>query len=341
MFDLKAFRGRLIPTQAQIISQWQEGAASTPLVSVICTAFNQGNYIEDALKSFLMQRTDFPFEIIIHDDASTDNTAAIINDYVRNYPLIIKPIFQKNNQFSINGHLPFLNTLKASVGTYLALCEGDDFWIDENKIQKQLEELESNKSVNILITKVFSLSSDNSLHHFCDLGKSKKIIPFEQCILGPEKDFYPTASFFIRKKALKNLPEWFINDAPVGDYYIHLFGSFPNGCIYLPTETTIYRINSVGSLSSMMNSERFLSLRYRSYFCGEKLLELYGGNESFKEAIIKKQVEYLFHLFLVSLKLKKLNESVKYLLKSLSLHFFYTVKYFFVQFIKILERRFV
>lgn len=112
-----------------------------PLVSICCITYNHENYIRDAIEGFLMQETDFPFEIIIHDDASTDATADIIREYERKYPDIIKPIYQTENQYS-KGEKVTLFTLKAARGKYIALCEGDDYWIDPLKLQKQINEME-------------------------------------------------------------------------------------------------------------------------------------------------------------------------------------------------------
>ena len=104
------------------------------MVIVICATNNQENYIRDAIESFLMQETDFPFEIIIHDDASTDNTPGIIKEYHSRYPEIIKPIIQKENQYSKGGFKPSVYAAEYSNGKYLALCEGDDYWINNNKL---------------------------------------------------------------------------------------------------------------------------------------------------------------------------------------------------------------
>lgn len=130
--------------QNSIISNW-ENNETHPLVSIICTTFNHENFIKETLEGFLSQKTKFSFEIIIHDDASTDNTVSIINDFVSKYPLIITPIFQKENQYSkkeVNIWSDF--TFPMTQGKYLALCEGDDYWIDELKLQKQVDFLENN-----------------------------------------------------------------------------------------------------------------------------------------------------------------------------------------------------
>ncbi|MDN3434311.1 glycosyltransferase [Pseudoalteromonas sp. APC 3356] len=246
MFNLKAFREQGLPTQEQIIATWKPEELSKPLVSVICTAFNHENYIEDALKGFLMQKTDFPFEIIIHDDASTDKTAEIINDYVRKYPLIIKPILQKKNQYSINGHLPFMNTVNASTATYLALCEADDFWIDENKIQKQLDLAQKNIDVGILFHPSFQMINevlDKTINNYFE---NVKFIDINNVILGGG-GFMPTASIFMKREVLIDLPKWF-EKAAVGDYYIQCIAA-KNGALYMPSISAVYRYASSTSIS--------------------------------------------------------------------------------------------
>jgi len=109
-----------------------------PRVSILCSTYNHEKYIGQALDSFLMQKTNFDFEILIHDDASTDNTVNIINKYVNKHPNIIRTIFQKQNQFSkgTRGMMTKFLLPKAK-GKYIALCNGDDFFTDINKLQIQ------------------------------------------------------------------------------------------------------------------------------------------------------------------------------------------------------------
>ena len=100
---------------------------TNPLVSITCTAYNHEKFIRDTIEGFLMQKTTFPFEILIHDDASTDNTAEIIKEYELKYPDLIKPIYQKENQLSKGISIILNYTLPRAKGKYIAMCEGDDF----------------------------------------------------------------------------------------------------------------------------------------------------------------------------------------------------------------------
>lgn len=113
------------------------------MVSICCITYNQEKYIRQCLDGFIMQKATFPFEILIHDDASTDGTQSIIREYAEKYPQIIKPILQTENQYS-KGMKRILATycFPRAKGKYIALCEGDDCWIDPLKLQKQVSFME-------------------------------------------------------------------------------------------------------------------------------------------------------------------------------------------------------
>src|SRR5665648_1210229 len=100
-----------------------------PLISICCITYNHEKYISEAIESLLKQETNFPFEIIIHDDASTDNTAKIIREFEKKYPDIIKPIYQKENQHSKGKKVAFECVFPNVNGRFLAVCEGDDYWL--------------------------------------------------------------------------------------------------------------------------------------------------------------------------------------------------------------------
>jgi glycosyltransferase involved in cell wall biosynthesis len=117
---------------------------SNLMVSISCLVYNHENYLRKCLDGFLMQKTSFSFEILIHDDASTDSSVAIIEEYRLNYPEIVKPIYQVENQFSKGIRPTFAFNIPRAKGKYISLCEGDDYWTDPFKLQKQIEFLEEN-----------------------------------------------------------------------------------------------------------------------------------------------------------------------------------------------------
>lgn len=121
-----------------------------PLVSICCITYNQEKYIRDAIEGFLIQKTTFPVEIIIHDDASTDKTTQIIKEYADKHSDLIIPVYQTVNQYS-QGIKPLPNfVFPRARGKYIAICEGDDYWIDPYKLQKQVDFLEENEEYGLV-----------------------------------------------------------------------------------------------------------------------------------------------------------------------------------------------
>jgi len=133
-------------TEQDIKKNWVTNG--DPLVSICCPTFNHEKFIGKAIESFLIQETTFPFEIIVRDDCSTDNSAAIVESYAQRYPRIIKPIYESENQYC-KGISPLPVILKHAKGEYLAFCEGDDYWINTQKLQKQVEFLMQHKDYSM------------------------------------------------------------------------------------------------------------------------------------------------------------------------------------------------
>lgn len=140
------FFKELLPVKDQ---RWSDD--TIPLVSISCIAYNQGEFIGKTLDGFINQRTSFPVEVLIHDDASTDDTADIIRAYEFRYPHIIKPIYQVENQYR-KGIKPGRLNFNRAKGTYYATCEGDDYWDDPSKLQLQVDFLEKNQDYALVYT---------------------------------------------------------------------------------------------------------------------------------------------------------------------------------------------
>lgn len=228
-----------------------------PLVSVCCITYNHEDYIRDAIEGFLMQETDFPFEIIIHDDASTDTTADIIRDYERKYPDIIKPIYQTENQYSKGEKVTFF-TFKAARGKYIALCEGDDYWIDPLKLQKQIAEMEKHPECYISFHPAIQRWADGSrgdrmlgLH-----SDTTTIYSIEEVILGGG-GFMHTGSIVLNRLAIPRIISFFdlAKDAPVGDYYVQILGAEHGGALYLSDVMSVYRSGVSGSWTERMSND--------------------------------------------------------------------------------------
>jgi glycosyltransferase involved in cell wall biosynthesis len=136
-----------------------------PLLSILCITYNHEKYISDALDGFLMQQTSFPYEIIIHDDASTDGTAEIIKKYEQEHPKLIRAIYQTENQYS-QGIIVEEPLYRMARGKYIAICEGDDYWIDAQKLQKQVDFMMTHPDCSICYHKVlFKYENDEEKNH--------------------------------------------------------------------------------------------------------------------------------------------------------------------------------
>lgn len=185
------------------------GLEETPLVSILCLAYNHEKYIRQALDGFVSQKTDFCFEVIIHDDASTDATAEIIREYERRYPQIIRPIYQKENQYRKGVNIGDTYLYPKVRGKYIAECEGDDYWVDPCKLQKQIDFLEEHTDYLLVHTRCMFVNAEN-----------QEIIPDNNTLLTIEQrvrngdvffdllnygNFVLTASVVYRRSALVSI----------------------------------------------------------------------------------------------------------------------------------------
>jgi len=198
----------------------------SPLVSIICTAYNHEAFIKDALEGFVIQKTNFPFEIIVHDDASTDNTANIIRVYEAKYPELFINIYQTENQYSKgNGDVAKI-VFSAARGKYIALCEGDDYWTDPYKLQKQVDFLEANKDF-IMCFHPVNVVYEGNVSRSYPYAPANEISVTEDII---NNHFIPTLSLVFRNILPKKFPKWF-HKIKSGDVALELILSL-NGKVY-------------------------------------------------------------------------------------------------------------
>lgn len=260
------------------------------LVSILCNAYNQEKYIKDALDGFVMQETSFPYEVLIHDDASTDGTAEIIREYERKYPAIIKPIYQKENQYSKNvGIIKKIQKARA-FGKYVAMCEGDDYWTDPHKLQKQFDFMESHPDytlcgcttdwLNILTGKV---------------GKGMRTekdrdVSLEEFVLAPNGRPFPFVSFFLRTEIWKDMPKWRF---PVGDLPLSYYAAMMGKVRMLADCMCVYRWNAEGSWTvrkgGLENRANICEKMIRGY---DNIKEFSGGQ--YKELFEKRKLYFCY-----------------------------------------------
>jgi glycosyltransferase involved in cell wall biosynthesis len=220
-----------------------------PLVSICCITYNHERYIRDAIESFLMQETDFPFEIIIHDDASTDRTADIIREYEKKYPEMIKPIYQTENQYSKGVKVTSL-AYKKSKGKYIALCEGDDYWTDPLKLQMQVTFLEKNPDYVITYTAVEAFDENGIIKTY--VGGALNDLSEEQLKCATPINTLTTCF----RNLIKEYPPEF-SIAKLGDLTIwSLLGAYGKGKFIGEIKPSAYRVHDNGIFSKKSPTER-------------------------------------------------------------------------------------
>lgn len=213
---------------------------TTPVVSICCITYNHERYIREAIEGFLLQKVSFPIEIIIHDDCSTDKTPDIIKEYWERYPDVIFPIFQIENQFS-KGKRIFNIAAKKAQGEYIAVCEGDDYWTDPFKLQKQVDFLQNNDEFSsVAHQSTVKYESSTKADHFFKTNV-QDVLETEDLL---SDRLFHTASFLFRRKILEG------NDIPdnilAGDRYLFLLCSFSGLIKYLTESMCVYRKNASG-----------------------------------------------------------------------------------------------
>ena len=240
---------------------------SEPVVSICSITYNHAPYIRQCLDGFLMQKTNFPFEIIINDDCSTDGTTEIIKEYAEKYPDLIKPIFHEENQYKKGVRGMFVKyVFPKAQGKYLALCEGDDYWIDPLKLQKQVDILESDDSVSMVYTSFKTVDSKGNLMLRPDYENYKK-----RSFTGDVFYKLITSGNFIMTLTTCFRKEVYENDVIKGypvmlDYALFLGVSSTGKAVFLPEETGCYRYVENSAMNSNIHSIQKNYLQVKKHF---------------------------------------------------------------------------
>ena len=193
-----------------------------------------------------MQETNFPFEVIVHDDASTDGTADIIREFEAKFPHIIKPIYQTENQYSKKVRISKEILYPKAQGKYLAICEGDDFWIDKHKLQKQADYMESHSDAAAVFHPVNILMDEKIVKNDRRWDKEMDFSAYD--VIVGSGSFIITPSLFCRKDIALKFPK-FRQIANVGDYPLQILLSLNGKIHYLPDIMACYRSMTEGSWS--------------------------------------------------------------------------------------------
>ena len=242
-----------------------------PIVSICTLSYNHEPYLRQTLDSFLSQR-DVPFEIIIHDDASTDGSAEIIREYEKKYPDVVKPMYQTENQYSKGIHNPSgaFNFPRAT-GRYIAMCEGDDFWNDPCKLKKQVEYMDTHPECTLLAHSAHIIPADGAWRS-ADLirpyEEHRDLLP-EEVISKPVS--FPMASLMFPAELAKQLPRWYY-ECPVGDIPLHLFMLEHGTVHYMDAPMATYRMGREGSWQQLMDKDPKTVQKWEDHYLAMKEL---------------------------------------------------------------------
>lgn len=284
----------------------------TILVSIRCSVYNHEPYLRQCLDGFVMQKTNFAFEAIVHDDASTDKSADIIREYAAKYPDIIKPIYETENQYSKHdgSKRRIMNNAICQTAKYIAFCEGDDYWTDPLKLQKQFDFLETNTEYGLVYTKaiVFNHASNK---YTSTIGE-----PYDNDITDILlKNPIPTLTVMIRKDILHKYyreTSEISKDWLMGDYPLWLYCSITSKIKFMDQTTAVYRVLAE-SVSHSCNPLKTLKFKISGLDIG-----LFFINKYFPKKNLDKKIKLYFYI-------KNMNLIIKYgdkNLKNEQYHFF-------------------
>lgn len=242
--------------ESDIMKNW--GPARDPLLSIVCPTYNHERFVAQTLDSFLAQQTNFPFEIVINDDCSTDGTAAIVSEYAKRYPNIIRALLQSENQYQQGNH-PCPGLFRLSRGKYIAFCEGDDYWTDPFKLQKQVDFLEAHLDYVLTYHDAMAFS-DQGLQGIQLQGKGQSDATGLELMKGRPISTLTTCF----RNVLHDMPRE-LRGAPLNDLvWWCLLGAHGKGKYLGDIAPAAYRVHS-GGVFSMRSDKKKLQMTLNTY----------------------------------------------------------------------------
>lgn len=307
-----------------------------PLVTIICNTYQHRAFIADAIEGFLIQETTFPVEILIHDDASTDGTTEIIKSYENKYPNLIKPIYQVENQYSQGIKITSNFQLPRAQGKYIAVCEGDDYWTDPTKLQKQVDFLESHPDYVISGHDAFIVDEHGKKINASKLPDiHKRDYTGEELILI--KGWILTLSMVFRNVITEYPPEY--RNVKNGDTFLTcLLGQYGKSKYHNDIKPAAYRAHAGGIWSLLCEQEKIDShintffwmyryfirkqnKKYAQYYWTKFLLEIYNKISNSNHEFGSDTINYS-HLYKAELEdeIHTLLRTQAYQIKELKIH---------------------
>lgn len=299
-----------------------------PLVAIHCLVYNHEPYLRDCLEGFVMQQTSFPFVAIVHDDASTDGSAAIIREYEERYPNIIKPIYETENQWrKPDGSLGrIMNAaIDATGAKYVAMCEGDDYWTDPLKLQKQVDFLESHPDFSMCFhrAKIKNECNANTSYARCEEIETKEYFANDMCPMW----IVPTASVVYRYPIVSAYPlkhrDWFDS----GDIVLFETCAHVGRVWGMEDAMSVYRMNA----GSLLQNPQYLLGQVRKSVTHYRALKM---NFPLLDADCMDELTGLSYY-----RLMKLTPNVFEKLKCLVFSIYYNPSYMWSKIIKLVRRK--
>ncbi len=250
--ELKAFHERTLPSESEIRKNWNNDVE--PLLSIVCIIYNHFNFINDCVRGFLLQETNFPFNIIFYDDASDDSTVDVIGEYLKAYPGLMSLVSQEENQKS-KGKKIFADVVDLSVlGKYITRCEGDDYWTDVEKLQKQVSFLENDPSYVLATHDVQTIDEDGNVVDEDHLPSFyKRDFSARDLMIGWAG---PVTQSMVFRNVITDFPPEF-RKAYLGDVFLaSLLGQHGKSGYLKNIKPSMYRIHTGGVFSPLSESDK-------------------------------------------------------------------------------------
>lgn len=262
----------LVDKKLRQITEYEEYYADTLKnkkveVSIYCITYNHANYIKRTLEGFLMQQMSVEYEIFIFDDASNDGTSDIVREYAKKYPELVHAIIAKKNTYTYINRKETIIFLRQHVlrGKYIAVCEGDDYWIYNKKLQIQYDLMESNPNITLCCHNAIRFNEKNKEVIPQILNMDSGCISRDEVFLG-NHGILPTASYFFRREYWCNVPHFFMT-SPVGDDTLRHWCAYNGDIYYLDKCWCVRNYMHDGSWNySMSSNHEVRKKHYLEYF---------------------------------------------------------------------------
>ncbi|MCQ2241383.1 glycosyltransferase [Treponema sp.] len=255
----------------------------TQMLSILMPTYNHEKYIAKAIESALMQKTSYSWELLIHDDCSTDNTKAIAREYAQKYPEKITLLEESQNQGLIKSYKALIDISK---GKYLAILESDDYWIDENKIQKQIDFLEQNPDYGLVAGDVITVDENDNVIQIGKTNQSKRDTDYWYERLLCNNGLWGACSVVFLKKSFEdycNIDDYIAKGFVTFDHPVWLSISRHKKCKYIEETFAGYRYTA-SSISNSSDGKKQMEFNVGIFKLEEYIVEKYGcGNISYEE----------------------------------------------------------